>query len=463
MHRYRIEAHIILRVTLTILWILCAVPRDGLGQSIGKDFKKLERLPLLAQTSHSAAYIVREGRDLIADGKWGPALQKFNEVVSRFPDGQYTDAALYWRAFILKKQDKYQEADKSLQLLMQKFPKSQWIQDARTMLVEIGPRLGRGEMVAEEARNSENDEVKVVALQSLFQANPERAMTFVYDILQPGSTSSYRVREGAITLLGRYGDHANGERATQLLLDLVQGEQDVKLRKKTIYQLGRGEWSENKFRFDGDEQILQVLSELAMQADEREIAEAAVSAVSHIANHRDDARIKPLLIDMGKNAPVREVRKIAISRVGEMAEDEGDAILPDMVGLYDANQDIDLKKRIISIISEMKSEQAQTKVIEFARSADHPDLRHRAIHVIGDRGSIVGIEALADIYKQETDHNLKSRIMDAFRNSDHKIALQKLMEIARSDDDLKMRMKAVSVLGHSKDPEAQQFLEDLLK
>jgi hypothetical protein len=37
------------------------------------------------------------------------------------------------------------------------------------------------------------------------------------------------------------------------------------------------------------------------------------------------------------------------------------------------------------------------------------------------------------------------------------------MTIAKMDNDMKLRMEAVTFLGRSKSPEAQKFLEELLK
>ena len=51
----------------------------------------------------------------------------------------------------------------------------------------------------------------------------------------------------------------------------------------------------------------------------------------------------------------------------------------------------------------------------------------------------------------------------AFGDSKLKIAVQKLMTIARNDPSVELRKMAVSYLGQSKDPDALRFLEDLLK
>ena len=54
-------------------------------------------------------------------------------------------------------------------------------------------------------------------------------------------------------------------------------------------------------------------------------------------------------------------------------------------------------------------------------------------------------------------------LLRAFGDSKQKVAVRKLMTIARNDPSVELRKAAVRYLGESKDPEALKFLEDLLK
>lgn len=427
--------------------------------------KPARRLDKLVQNSASsaAAVKVREGRDLISEEKWDRAQQKFLEVINRHAGSEYNDAALYWLAFAYKKQNKYRSADETLVKLVSSHPRSSWINDAKSMRMELAPQLGRSEDVADEARNAQNDEIKIVALQSLFRSSPDRAMQFTADILAPESTAGYRVKEGAITLLGRFNDHDLGPQATKILLTMTREEPNEKLRLKAVYHLGRGEWSEAKFSFDGDEAIVPTLTELALQTENRELAEAAVEAVAHIANHVDDPGLKPSLLRIAKEASSRNVRQKAINRLGQMAENEGDALLTDMISILDGNTDDETRKHVLSVISKMDTPEAHNYIVEFASSANPQDIRKRAIYIIGARGNADAVQKLSAIYENETDRDMKRMIISAFSQSKHIIGLEKLMHIAQNDDDMKLRMEAVTLLGRSKAPEARQFLEQLLK
>src|SRR4030095_14296533 len=100
---------------------------------------------------------------------------------SKYPKGKDTDAALYWLAFALKKQEKYQEADRTLARLISEYPRSKWKDDASTMRIEVGSALGTPQTAAN-VENSTDDETKIVALQSLFQGNPERGAAIAADL-----------------------------------------------------------------------------------------------------------------------------------------------------------------------------------------------------------------------------------------------------------------------------------------
>jgi len=155
----------------------------------------------------AAAKAYREGRDLIAEEKWSEAAEKFNAVIAQHSPNAQTDAALYWLAFALKKQDKAREADQALLRLLKEYLQSSWRSDALTMRIEIAPRLGQEQTVAEEALKSGDDEIKLIALQSLFKSHPVLAKALALELLKPDSSASNRVLEAVRTLLDRFSSN----------------------------------------------------------------------------------------------------------------------------------------------------------------------------------------------------------------------------------------------------------------
>ncbi|MBI4553415.1 MAG: HEAT repeat domain-containing protein [Candidatus Latescibacteria bacterium] len=486
------------------------MPRHSTGEGFDQSRERLDQLAQAAAPSDAAAKTFREGRDLIADEKWSKAEEKFNKVIVQYRTSEYVDAAMYWLAFTLKKQGKFNVADAALERLIKTYPKSTWINDARAMRVEMAPRLGKGEIIAEEARSAETDEIKVVALQSLFQANPERAMVFATDILKPDSKAGRRLKEGAITLLGRFGDEVNSQQALAILVNIALHEPDSRLRIKAINQLGRrdwniimNEWNEIEIsspspspspsvslapparpilgRGEGagtggvaaraDENILRVLKDLAMQTDDPEVAGAAMSALSQ----HETPRARDIMLDLARTASALRVRQQAISWLGQRTGREGstdaDTVITELMKLYKADQDVEIRMQIISALSQKGGYFALDPIMELirmtdkeiTRTKDKMRLKERAISSIGRRGDERAIAALAQVYDTESSEDLKLHILIAFGQSKQPQALKKLMEIAKNDPSLKLRTNAVSVLGQSQDPEAIKFLEEILK
>src|SRR5215475_6759072 len=56
-----------------------------------------------------ATTVFRSARDLITDGDWAKAQEKFNEYVNAFPNEKNLDAALYWLAYSQNRLAKYDQ------------------------------------------------------------------------------------------------------------------------------------------------------------------------------------------------------------------------------------------------------------------------------------------------------------------------------------------------------------------
>ncbi len=88
-------------------------------------------------------------------------------------------------------------------------------------------------------------------------------------------------------------------------------------------------------------------------------------------------------------------------------------------------------------------------------------MRKQALFWAGQTGG--STESFANLYDKMTDSEIKEQLIFVLsqRGRDGK-ALEKLMDIAKSDKDKELRSKAVFWLGQSRDPRAAKFLEDLI-
>ncbi len=407
-----------------------------------QDIDKLNRfVQSSGNGSDASTKVFREARDFINDQQWAKAEQSFSSFVATYPSDSNVDAALYYLAFALKKQNRLEEADRTLDRLIKEFAGSAWINDARAMRIEIAPRL-KNKSAIEQGINEPVDELRLVALQSLFESNPDRALKIAGELLSPGSTASSMLKEGAITLLG----DSEQQQAASILIELARKEPDARLRRAAIRALADVE----------NETALEILNEVVTSSTDKELVQEAANSLADMNNPRAHA----FLVNIARTSADRETRMIAINKLGDI---DSEAVVEELVRLFDSEKDEEVRREIIDALADMNSPRAENKVIELARTAATFELREKAISAIGDRGGEKAVAALIELYDSEKSEEMKERILDALGDSNEKRALRKLMEVVRSSASINLKKKALSLLGDSDDPEAAKFLEEILK
>ena len=428
------------RLSLALIaGLLAGVVLGGTILSTGRAQQQDDKLNRFVQTQNlPAATLFREGRDLVGDEKWANAEGKFRRFVQLYPKDANFDAALYWLAFTLAKQEKYDEAEKHLKRLLAEFPHSNWADDANALRAQIASEVGGDPKVILD--NEDDVEVKIVALESLFQSNPERGMAYVAEMMKPGSKASTRLKEAGIELLRRFG----GKQASALLLDIIRNQTDPQLRVVAIQTLGR----------TGDESVLPTLKDLANNATDDEVGKAAVFAISRF----EGANARGMLLELARSGKTVEIRKGAIFWLSQ----NGDAAMDELMRIYEGDRNTEVRKQIVFALKRMGSPRALAKLQEIARGSDDVEVRKDALHWIGQSGDAQAIEFLVQFYDTEKSDEVKQQVIFALSRTDDKRALHKLMDIARHDSSVEMRKQAIFWIGRSSDPEARKFLEDIL-
>ena len=428
--------------------LLIALPSvlfAGSSLGFGQDLDRLNQFIQSQGSSDAATKTFSEARNLIKDGEWAKAEQSFSRFIADYPQDKDIAAATYWLGYALKQQNRFQDADKTLAQLIEKYPGSSWVTDARALRIEIAPRLtnngGTGGVIRDGVKDPE-EEIRLAALQSLFEAKPERGVAMAADILKPGSGESRLMKEGAIALL----IDCEIKPAINLLIDTVRNETDYELRKKAVRALG----------IHDDESVLDPLKSLVTQSTDKEIARIAVQA---LAEHQGQ-RAQSMLVEIARSNADLELRASAIQGLGDH---EDESAVNELFKLYSSDKDETIRKEIISALGEINLPSAQLRLFEIARSAEGAKLRHMAIQAMGEQEGERAVDNLIQLYDSEKDEGTKEVILDALGESNEKKALRKLIDVARKDPSLKLRKKALASIGESDDPEAIKFLEELLK
>lgn len=509
----------IARLTALVIFIvsLSATTLQIFASNFGQDFDRLNRFVQASNGGDNASSkLFIEGRTLIASKKWTEAARKFDQIVKDFPDSDHVDVALYWLAYANKEQENYKEASRWLERIISEYPNSTWVNDARIMKELIAAHTGRGG----EARAIENsnDEIKIIALQSLFNADPARGVAKTKALLKRDSGASPQLKRYAVELLGQYG----GKDATPILVDIARSEPDAKLRKRAIYSLA---WR-------ADDNIATMLKEMVTNSDDPEIAKTALWALT--SNTEQGKKSYAFFAQIARSGKTLELRRQAISALFRFGDDK---VTDELVSIYRANDDIEIKRAIITTLgsggqyftsligghgfgfgegyglgfgegvggspldgpalaSTMAARADAMRVEEIASSAPsaqstRPDTAApvrparsarepvEPLAPVARAGQGIGwasthspsssikreraAAVLVQLFDSEKDESLKSSIIYALGSTGQKQATKKLIDIARSEPSITLKKRAISALSRSKDPEVLTFLEELIK
>ena len=464
-----------------------------------QDIAKLNRF-VQAKGNTASMQIFREGRDFIEAQNWQRAAEKFQDFIKGYPKDKDLDAALYWYGYALQKQDRKEEAAVPLRSLIQRFPNSTWRQEAQALLVVLGYKAD-----VDQALERDNCEIKMLALQSLFQADQERAIGVATEALRGPAGKCPGFQAAAVSLLGSRG----GARAVPILLEIARSNADQKLRLTAIKRLGeqRNEQTIDELIkiYDADKtkevrsQILRALIEsrtprgsakvveIARAGDDVMMRQAAIRYLGELDDaasldelirlydadktkeirsqlirafaERDDVKARTKLFEIARQGETPELRIEAIRRLG----DHGRVTLDDLIQLYTSETNLQIKQSLLRAFATNKDPRAYTKLVDIARGSDAIELRGYAIRQLGSKDDEQTVTQLVAMYDSEQNPQVKAALLRAFGDSNQKAAIRKLMTIARNDQSVEMRKVAVTYLGQSKDPEALKFLEELLK
>ena len=497
-----IRPHLRVALVLLALVSIAAVIAIRTQNVYGRDQDKvkLDRFVQTTKTNTASMQIFREGRDLIESQSWQRAAEKFNEFITRYKKDKDLDAALYWYGYALQRQGKKDEAAAPLMQLLERFPNSSWRQDAQGLLVAMGHQEA-----VKNAIERDNCEIKVLALQSLFQADQERAIGIVTESLRANPNPCPGFQSAAVSLLGSHG----GARAVPIMLEIARSNADVKLRLTAIKRLGeqRSEQVTDELikLYDTDRtkdvrsQILRALVEsrsprgtakvleIARTGDDVQLRQYAIRFIGELNDaasldeliriydtdktkeirmqvlralaEREDPRARAKVWEVARQGDTPEMRITAIRLLGN-----SDRIsLDELMQLYSSESNLQIKQSLLRAFADNKDPRAHAKLLEIARGGDSLELRGYAIRNLSDRDDEQTVTQLIGMYDGEQNQQVKVALIRAFGDSKHKVAVRKLMTIARGDTSVEMRKVAVRFLGESKDPEALKFLEELLK
>ena len=365
--------------------------------------------------------LYERGLSALDGHRYDQALDLFTEVATRA--GSHADGALYWKAYTLNKLGRRDDALAALAELNKSYANSHWLDDAKALEIEV--KQSSGQRVSPESES--NDDLKLIALEGLVQSDPDRAFPILEQLLKKVQTPNFKKRAIYVLALN------NSPRAQQLLEQIARGGGNPDMQMTAIQYMGRSSKDANK---------AQVLFDIYNSSSDANVKRAVMNA---FLSNRD----KDHLLQIAKSDKSPDMRSDAIQKLGSMAS------APDLWSLYQSETDPDVKRTILDYMSGNTD-----KLIDVAKSEKDAKLRRSAILRLGSVKAAPATDALEQIYGSEQDPQVKRAIIDAFSGQRN---AQALVAIGRKETDLDLKKSIVRRLVDMKSPEANQFLEEILK
>jgi len=410
----------------------------GIGEGIGAGIGGLIRdsigyAPLMAQARGMAGMAGRSGQSddrlynaghsALDNHKYDEALGYFNQVAANA--GPRADAAWYYKAYTLNKMGRRDEALAAIAELRKSYAGSRWLDDAKVLELEVKQASGRP--VSPEAESDE--ELKLMAINSIMQSDPERAIPLLENILK--SSQPPKVKERALFVLAQ----SNAPRAQQVIEQIARGGANPDLQLKAINYL-----SQRRRQGTGNPNLL---PEIYGATNDVNVKRA-------ILNAWRSSRDKEHLAQMAKTEKTQDLRLEAIRALSDSPGQ------PELWPIYQAETSPDIKQEILKC---MYQDGNSEKLADVVRNEKDPKTRKVAIEVLATQRAAGAGDLLVSVYGSEQDAQVKQVIIDHLSNAR---SAKYLVELARAEKDSKMKLRIVDRLSNMHSKEASDYLMELL-
>jgi HEAT repeat protein len=372
------------------------------------------------ERSEREADLYDEGTDAIDDEQWDEAIKHFTRVAEM--KGERADGAIFWTAYALNKLGRSAEALKTVDALKKGYPKSRWLDDARAL--ELEARQGRGERVA--PASVDDQELKMIAINSLMHTDPEKAYPLLEKIVK--GNSSKKIKDRALFILSQSGS----SRSQALLADIARGNTNPDMQKQAVRYLG----------MSGNRGNLEVLASLYSSATSASVKKEVLHAYM-LSGQKGPV----LTAARGEKDP--GLRKEAIRQLGIMGARQ------ELATMYNSETSVDVREEVIQALFIAGD---SGTIGNLAKTEKNPQLRLEAIQKLGLMGGGTG-PLLLEIYRNDTDQDVKEAVIQAFFLQGN---ARELIALAKKETNKNLRNDALQKLSLMNNDEALQYMLEIL-
>jgi hypothetical protein len=373
------------------------------------------------ERSEREADLYEEGTDAIDEEQWDEAVRTFARVAEM--KGSRADGAVYWSAYALEKLGRKAEALKTIDGLKKAYPKSRWLDDAQALELEL--RQSRGERVS--PANVEDEDLKMIAINSLMHTDPEKAFPLLEKIVRNGALSK-KIRERALFVLSQ----SSSAKSQALLADIARGNANPDLQKDAVRYLG----------ISGSAQSRQLLADMYASVNSENVKKEIIRAFMLAGD-------KTRVVAAARTEKDPELREEAIRTLGIMG---GRA---ELAAMYAGETSAQVKEAIIQALFISGDTE---KMAELARTEKDPELREDAIQKLGLMGGKTA-PLLLSLYGSESNVEVKEAVINALFLQGNARAL---IDLSRKETNKALKGEALQKLSLMNNDEALEYMLQIL-
>ena len=327
--------------------------------------------PLGSMTFGTADGLYENARNLIDRERYDQAVRQLNELLQRF-DGKAqaienkVDAALYWKAYTLGKQQNMADALNTIADMQKRFAESRWVKDAKALEMEL--RQASGQAVSPDGQN--DDDLKLLALRGLMRSDPDRAVPMIDQLL--AGNSSVNVKENALFVLSQ----SQSAQAKTIIANAAKNSTNPDLQLRAVRYLGAM----------GGTDSSQMLDEIYRTSTDSAVKRTILQSVFSSGN-------VDKMTDIAKTEKDATLRRSAIRDLGMMnARKTGDTLR----AMYASETAPEFKKEIISAIYQQKN---AAMLVEMAKAEKDPAMKKEIVTKLSTMKSKEATDYMLELLK----------------------------------------------------------------
>jgi hypothetical protein len=356
-------------------------------------------------------------KDALDNGEFDNAIKQFDEIIKIH--GRRADGAMYWKAYALGKAGNKAQGLTTLGELRKQYPKSTWLRDAGVLEQEW---RGGGN-----PENISDEELKLLAIQSLMNSDPEKAVPLLEKIILGNYPP--KLKDKALFVLSQSGS----DKAQQILMGLARANNQPDLQKRAIRYMG----------MNGNVRNRAVLKEIYNSSTDMGVKKSVFQAWL-MCGCKDDVAA---LARTEKNP---ELRREAIRYLGMMG---GRA---ELLEFYKSSPDVETRE---AAVGAMLLCGCAHELAEIVQTEKDPAVLDKAINTLGLVGGDESLAALTKVYSSQADLSVKKKVVNAlFLHG----AGKEMVALARKETNPELRKALIQKMSLMSSPEISDYMMEIL-